>query len=146
MTQEQLIKHETKAIAYSERFQQKLLEYINKTPALRKERLTIERPIITTCCGQLVTNGECIDEEGGCFLPEQNEIIIEFKNISYRNLYATIRHEVIHAVLYNIGLPYKDEEALFYALALKFNALPYIAPANISNFLKGGQSGNYSNS
>lgn len=40
-------------------------------------------------------------------------------------LKKTIRHECLHFILANCGLPYSDDEELFILLAIKYNANPY---------------------
>lgn len=40
-------------------------------------------------------------------------------------LKTTVRHECLHFLLYEAGLPYDDEADLFLALAIYYNARPY---------------------
>jgi hypothetical protein len=57
-----------------------------------------------------------------------------------------IRHECLHFILANCGLPYSDDEKLFILLAIKYNANPYtlLKPENkhILDMIEGVQNEN----
>ena len=44
---------------------------------------------------------------------------------SAEELKETIRHECLHFLLYDAGLPFDDEDDIFLFLSIKYNALPY---------------------
>lgn len=44
-----------------------------------------------------------------------------------KELKSTLRHELIHYALFNAGLPYWDDSAIFWYFALKLDAKPYKA-------------------